>query len=101
MRTRRTYYKEYGLTNEQVLYTQKRCNENNMDEEEKQMLWDAAISTNQYIAKELYTSLSKNIGYRDTTELCGYIPYNYEDFYGYQRLCLVKFRNLLIFSGKY
>ena len=101
MRTRRTYYKDYGLTDEQVSYAKKRCHENNMDDEEKDMLWDAAISSNKCIAKELYISLSKNLSYRDTTDLCGYIPYNYEDFYGYQRLCLVKFRNLLIFSGKY
>lgn len=98
MRTRRTYYRHYGLDDEEVSKIKKRCL--NMDEEEREMLWNAAVHSNTYIAQELFTSLEKGMSYWEMADK-DYIPYNYEDFYGYQRKCLVMFRNLLIWSGKY
>lgn len=98
MRTRRTYYKDYGIDEEDVKQIKERCT--HMDSEEKELLWNAAIYSNPCIAKELYTSLEQQKTYRQMADI-DYIPYNYEDFYGYQRLCLVIFRNLLIFAGKY
>lgn len=98
MRTRRKYYKDYGLTNEDVLDIKKRVL--TMDEEDRNVLWNAAVYTNPCIAKELFASLEKNMTYRELADK-DYIPYNYEDFYGYQRKCLVMFRNLLILCGRY
>lgn len=98
MRTRRTYYKDYGIDEEDVKNIKERCT--HMDDEEKELLWNAAMYANPYIAKELYTSLEQQKTYRQMADI-DYIPYNYEDFYGYQRLCLVIFRNLMIFAGKF
>lgn len=75
------------------------CQEINT-EEEKEILWNAALLTNEFLAKLLYRSLREKLSYEDLDKE-EYIPYSKDDFYGYQRMCVMYFKNLMIFAGKY
>lgn len=99
MRTRRTYYRNYGITTEEAERLKQICRETN-DPEEKEILWNAALLANGALASQIYKSLREKKSFEKIDEK-EYIPLNREDFYGYQRLCVLYFKNLMIFAGKY
>lgn len=95
---RRTYYKDYGFDKKEIKRLREYCKD--MDDEDKEILRQAAESSNANIAEYLYESIINHLSY-DDLDKDKYIPIGKEDFYGYQRLCMVKFCNLLVFAGKF
>lgn len=99
MKTRRTYYKDYGITDDEAKHLKKICRETE-DQEEKDILWNAAQLANKCLARQIYKSLREKQSYEKVDEKDA-IYISREDFYGYQRLCILYFKNLMIFAGRY
>lgn len=98
MRMRRTYYRHYGIDKEEEKKIKAYCL--NLDEEDKNILWQAAMRANGFMAKKIYRSLTERLSYEDLDKE-EYMVVGKEDFYGYQRACVNYFKNLLIFAGRY
>ena len=99
MRTRRTYYKDYGIDGEEIKRLRMICA--NADMETEYILKNAAVYSNPCIADELYKSLRYKMSYTELQDEVDYLPYGKEDFYGYQRVCVEMFRCLMIYAGRY
>lgn len=93
------YYKDHGITDEESKYLKQLCRETN-NQEEIDILWSAALLANKDLAPQIYTSLREKKSYEKVDEK-NTIYLGREDFYGYQRLCIKYFKNLMIFVGRY
>lgn len=98
MRTRRTYYKDYGIDGEEIKRLKEICS--NLDDEEDYLLKNATQYACPDLADQIYRSIKNNISYDVMVEK-EYVPIGKGDFYGYRRKSVYIFMNLLIFSGKY
>lgn len=83
MRTRRTYFKDYKLSKIQVVWLEDFCKR----PENRKMLEEAAKEANQDVAEYVIKGLANGWTYREVADK-EYVPYNYEDFYGYCRKTL-------------
>lgn len=97
MKTREMSYKDYGISRKEEIELKNRCKK--MEQEECRMLFESAISANPDIFNQIYYSLAEGCSYDELRKI-HYIPISKVDFYGYQRKCLYKFKNLLLLSGK-
>lgn len=98
MRKRDTGYKEYGFDKGEDKKLKLYCR--NMSAEDSVTLLHCAVSANNALYNEIYFSLVSGISYEELEKIRR-IPIAKNDFYGYQRLCLYKFRDLLLLSGKW
>ena len=64
------------------------------DDDGKDILWDAVLSANNMLAKQLYNSIRYGLSYDKISEK-EYIPISKSDFYGYRRLCIANYNDLL------
>lgn len=98
MRTRRVYYRDYGIADQEKKKLLKYCRY--LPNREKDLLQQVAEIINPDISGSLIISLVLGKSYEKVNE--NTIVYlGREDFYGYQRLVLVNFRRLLIRLGIY
>lgn len=98
MRTRRVYYRDYGVTVQEKKELLKYCRY--LPNREKNLLQQVAEIINLDISGALIISLVLGKSYEKVNEK-GTVYLGREDFYGYQRLVLVNFRRLLIRLGIY
>lgn len=92
MRTRRTSYKDYGISDEEVEYIIKFCL--NSNDEEKELIKEALSKLNPYISPIIFQSLVSKKSYE---KLCqkDYLYIGKEDFYGYRRLGIYHIKDWL------
>ena len=101
MKTRRMTYKDYGLDNEEVEQIKTRClGAESEDSYDSFLLWNSALMANPCIAQQLFDSLVKGISY-DRLDKREYVPISKVDFYGYRRLCMNNYRDLLRLHGRW
>lgn len=81
MRTRRTYYRHYGMTSECVKWLRAYCRTTPHPD----IILEVAKMTNDCITEALYKSLRFGKSLTELQDIVDYIPYDKEDFYGYQR----------------
>lgn len=98
-KTRRMYYRDHGITDEESKYLKQICRETN-SQEEMEILWNAALLANKDLAQQIYISLREKKSY-EKVDAEDTIYLGREDFYGYQRLCIKYFKNLMIYAGRY
>lgn len=98
MKTREKGYRDYGFEKDDEKLIKEFCKSNAFTEHD--ILLQASISANPYIAADLFYSLINGISYDNLSKI-KYIPLPKSDFYGYQRKCLSIFRNLLMLLGKW
>lgn len=97
LRKRRTYYRDYGINEEEMKKIRAYCL--NLDEKESALLQQVCEETNPFIAEQLYESLTEKKSY-EKIDVENFIHLNREDFYGYQRLAVAKFHRILILTGE-
>lgn len=83
MRTRRTYFEDYKLNEIQVVWLTDFCKR----PENKKLLEETAKEANPDAAEYVIKGLANGWTYREVADK-EYIPYNYEDYYGYYRKTL-------------
>lgn len=88
MKRRETYYKDYGLSNDDVKRLKSLCKK--LDEDGQIALFGCAVSANIGVASLIYISLVYGLSY-DLISSIMYIPISKTDFYAYQRYCLYLF----------
>lgn len=98
MKTREKGYHDYGFDSGEEKKLKAYCRNKNFSDHKT--LMDSAISSNPYIAPDLYYSIAGGVSYDDLMKI-KYIPLPKTDFYGYQRKCLSIFRNFLLMYGKW
>lgn len=98
MRTRLTGYDDYGFSEEEAKQLKEYCR--NVEFDAHDLLVHAAVSTYPVLAGDLYYSITSGLSYDQLMKIKT-IPLARGDFYGYQRKCLAKFRDLLIMHGKW
>ena len=98
MKTRETFYKDYGFEENEDKKLKAYCRSPNFSEQI--LLHHCALSSNPSLADDLYYSIINKLSYEELSKI-KYIPSPKSDFYGYQRKCLRNFRDLLILHGKW
>lgn len=98
MKTREMGYRDYGFDVGEEKRLKDYCRRSNFSDHKT--LMDSAISSNPYMAADLYYSIVGGVSYDDLIKI-KYIPLPKSDFYGYQRKCLSIFRNFLLMYGKW
>lgn len=96
MRTRQKTYSDYGISEEEVKYIKKFCQ--NANDEEKRIIKTALSELNPYIAPFIYYSLVDNLSYED---ICSknYIYIGKGDFYGHRRQGMESIKRWMILYG--
>lgn len=84
MRTRRTYYKDYGMSADCVKWLKSYCTTTT----EPIIIRESAEEACTFMLDELYRSLRYGMSYTDVQDEVDYLPCGREDFYGYQRKTL-------------
>lgn len=98
MRTRNTYYNDYGFSQEEVKALKEWCKA--PDFKEFVLLLECARKANVAIFNDIYFSIVKGLSFEKMDKK----TYQYmgkADFYGYQRKTLSLFRNALIKCKRY
>lgn len=96
MRTRQKTYSDYGISDAEVKYIKKFCQ--NANDEEKRIIKTALSELNPYIAPFIYYSLVDNLSYED---ICSknYIYIGKGDFYGHRRQGMESIKRWMILFG--
>ena len=96
MRTRQKTYSDYGISEEEVKYIKKFCQ--NANDEEKRIIKTALSELNPYIAPFIYYSLVDNLSYED---ICSknYLYIGKGDFYGHRRQGMESIKRWMILYG--
>ena len=84
MRIRETYYRDYGLSKQEVERLRKWCLDAS-PEEKRDIILDACKYSNPALMDALYFSITQDVGF-DTLCRSKHVPVPKIDFYGYQRL---------------
>lgn len=102
MKTRGMGYREHYLTENEVEKIIKDCMSDGpfVDGNGRDILRDAVVSSNPQIAEQLYNSIRYGLSY-DKISKGEYIPISKNDFYGYRRLCIANYNDLLRMYGKW
>lgn len=82
MRTRRTYYSHYGISESELKVWKQKCR--NADKDFERLMSESAKKVNPFFQKEIFDSLRYNMSFEDLDKR-EYMPVGKEDFYGYQR----------------
>lgn len=98
MRKRDKGYKDYGFEKDEDKRLKAYCR--NMGEEDCVTLLNCAISSDSTLYSEIYFSLVSGASYEDLCKI-RQVPVSKNDFYGYRRECMYKFKNFLVMSGKW
>ena len=98
MRIRETTYLDYGFMPGEEKQLQEFCR--SPDFSENFILSECAKQSNPCICKELEDSIVRGLSW-DKMDARKIQIYSKADFYGYRRLTLGLFRNILILSGRY
>lgn len=85
LRLREKKYSDYGLTEKELGEIRRFCE--NPTPAQRNIIMDAAVMANPYIAIELYNSLVHKQSYT-TQANKKYIPFGEKDFYAYRRLAM-------------
>ena len=93
MRTRQKTYSDYGISEEEVKYIKKFCQ--NANDEEKRIIKTALSELNPYIAPYIFYSLVDNLSYED---ICAknYLYIGKGDFYGHRRQGMAAIKRWMI-----
>ena len=83
MRTRETYFKDYGLDRQQMDKIKRWCLDASPNEK-RDIILDACKNSNPALMDALYFSIVQGVGY-DTLCRSKHVPISKIDFYGYQR----------------
>ena len=96
MRTRQKTYSDYGISEEEVKYIKKFCQ--NANDEEKRIIKTALSESNPYIAPYVFYSLVDNLSYED---ICAknYLYIGKGDFYGHRRQGMAAIKRCMILYG--
>lgn len=87
MRTRDTYFSNYGLNKEQCAEIKMFCRKPEREPRDKRIIETACALSNENIKEPLFKSLTLGLSY-DKLSARQYIPLSRVDFYGYQRRAL-------------
>lgn len=98
MKLREKSYRDYGFEPGEEKKLKEYCRGPNFSDHKT--LIDSAISSNPYIASDLYYSIAGGVSYDDLCKI-KHVPIPKVDFYGYQRRCLSIFRNFLLLYEKW
>ena len=98
MRTRTTYYSDYGFSQEEVKKLKEWCQAT--DFKEFVLLLECARKANAAIFNDIYFSIVKGLSFEKMDKKT-YQCMEKADFYGYQRKTLALFRDVLIEKNKY
>ena len=98
MRTRTTYYSDYGFLNQEENLLKKWCR--SIDFSEETLLLECAKKVNHRICNEIYYSIVKGVSF-ERLDQKNYVDCGKGDFYGYQRKTLATFKEALIKCGRY
>lgn len=98
MRTRTTYYRDYGFNEKEEILLKNWCRDVEFTEE--LLLLECAIESNKSMCNEIYFSIVKGLSF-EKLDTKIYMYCLKADFYGYQRKTLAKFRGKLIEKGIY
>lgn len=88
----------YGIGKEEAESLRKYCQSATI--EEQQILFQYSYQSNKQIYPDIFYSLVNGLSY-DKLMKARYIPMNRNDFYGYQRKCLMMFREHLVSEHKW
>lgn len=98
MKVRRKGYKDYGFDTKEGRRLIDFCG--HLSAEDQYILRQCAICAYPEIQDALFESIVHNISY-DVLNGRQYIPLSKTDFYAYRRLCLMYFRNFLMYMRKW